>query len=135
MRPGEPLKRDRFAPKVINVRAAKIACLAARTLHPSLKVGGGPVSLRPACEKKLNHVGLNLSYATGRHAFFQTSAELVVVVRVFLVSIGHLQSLSGLLKNDNKPDVYISNRLKFSTNNPKTAVGRKKRCFLKEIRR
>jgi hypothetical protein len=127
-----PSVSGRWAP---GVAPRSLPVLPARTLHPSLKARGGPVPLRPTCEKKLNHVGLSPSYAAGRHVFFQMTNELVVVVRVFLVAIGHLQSLSGLLKNDNELDVYISNRLEFPTNNPKTAVGRKKRFFLMKIRR
>ena len=79
-------------------------------MHPSLKVGGGPVPRRLAGEKKLNNIGLGLSYSAGRYAFFQMTAELIVVVRMFLVSIGHLRSLGGLLKNDYEPDVSIPNR-------------------------
>lgn len=114
----------------------RAACLAtkpstARTLHPSLKIGGGPVPRRPACEKKLNDVGLGLSYSTGRYALFQMTAGLAV--RVFLV--GHLRSLSGLLKDDYELHVFIANGLKFPVYDPKAAVGRKKRFLLMKIRR
>ena len=104
---------------------------AARTLHASLKVGGRPVGRRPACEKQLDDVGLGLSYPTGRHALFQMTAGLVV--REFLV--GHLRSLSGLLKNDYELHVFIANRLKFFIYDPKAAVGRKERFLLMKIRR
>jgi hypothetical protein len=118
----------------ISTRAAKMARLAARTLHPSLKIGSGPVPGRPACEEKLNNVSLSPSYSTGRYALFQLAAGFAIAV-VFFVSIGHLRSLSDLLKNDYKLDVFIPNRLKFPINDPKTAIGGKQRFLLMKIRR
>ena len=107
----------------------------ARTLHPSLEIGGGPVSRRPACEKELYNIGLSLSYSAGRYAFFQPTAGFAFVVRMFVVLVGHLRSLSGLLKNDYQLDVPIPNRLKFLINDPKTTISRKERFFLVKIGR
>jgi hypothetical protein len=50
------------------------------------------------------------------------TAGLVVVVRVFFVSVGHLRSLGGLLENDYEFDVFIPNGLKLLIHDPKTAV-------------
>jgi hypothetical protein len=90
-------------------RRPAIAWSAAGTLHPSLKVRGRPILGQPASEEKLDDVGLGLSDSTGRYACFQTAARLGV--RLFLVSIGHLRSLYGLLKNDYELFVFSSNSL------------------------
>jgi hypothetical protein len=106
---------------------------AARALHPSLKVGGGPIIRRPAREKGLYDVSFSPGYSTGRYTFFQTTAG--VVVRVFFVSIDHLRSLGGLLENDYEFDAFSRNGLKLLIHDLKTAVGRKERFLLMEIRR
>lgn len=108
---------------------------AARALHPSLKVGGGPITWRVAREKGLYDLSFSPSYSTGRYTFFQTTAGLVVVVRVFFVSIGHLWPLGGLLENDYEFNVLIVNGLELLIHDLKTAVGRKERFLLMEIRR
>lgn len=116
------------------MRPAKIACSAAGTLHPSLKVRGGPIFRQPSGEEELDNVGLSPSDPTGRYACFQIAAG-VGVVRVFLVSISHLWSLRGLLENDYELDVFTPDRLKFLIYDPKTAVGRKQRFLLMKIGR
>jgi hypothetical protein len=63
------------------------------------------------------------------------TAGSLVVVRLFLVSIGHLRSLSGLLKSDYNPDSFTANRLEFLINDPKSAIGRKQGFLLVKIRR
>src|ERR1700730_9585429 len=76
-------------------RSAKLAWSAAGTLHPSLQVRCGPILKQPASEEKLGNFGLSLRDPTGSYACFQTAARLDVV-RLVLVSIGHLRSLYGL---------------------------------------
>src|SRR2546429_9099879 len=97
--------------------------LAARTLHPPLKVGGGPVFLLWTGKKEPDNFGFGLRNPTGRNAFLQVTIGLVAVVQGF--AVGHLRSLCGLLKNDNEPDAFISSELKFLVDNSKTAAGRK----------
>jgi hypothetical protein len=115
--------------------AAGLASSAARTLHPPLKVGGGPVPGGLGCEKQLDDICLRQRYSPRRYALFQMTAGSLVVVRLFVVFIGHLRSLSGLLKNDYNPELFIANRLEFLINDPKSAVGRKQRFLLVKIRR
>jgi hypothetical protein len=63
------------------------------------------------------------------------TAGSLVVVRLFVVFIGHLRSLGGFLKNDYNPDSFIATRLEFLINDTKSAVGRKQRFLLVKIRR
>jgi hypothetical protein len=73
-------------------------------MHSSLKSRGGPIPGWLGCEKKSDDVRLGLSDPAGSDALFQ--AVTGVVVRLVLLSVDHLGSLGGLLKNDDELDVF-----------------------------